>query len=84
MRKTEIRTRMCVACRGRWFQNDLLRLKAFEEGVMEFDGKGRSFYVCKNCLKGGEKKLLRAILKVKNAPKNTEKIIIWIKERSIA
>lgn len=55
LRKTEIKIRMCVACRMRQPQKDLLRLKSFENQIMEFDGKGRSFYVCGNCLKNGEK-----------------------------
>ncbi len=84
LRKTEIKIRMCVACRMRQPQRDLLRLKSFEDQIMEFDGTGRSFYVCGNCLKNGEKKLLKAILKIKNAPKDTKNIITWIKERSIA
>lgn len=50
---------------------------------MEFDGKGCSFYVCGNCLKNGEKKLLKVVLKIKNVLKDIKNIIIWIKERSI-
>ncbi len=84
MRKTEIKIRMCVACRMRQPQKDLLRLKSSENQIMEFDGKGRSFYVCGNCLKNGEKKLLKAVSKIKNAPKDVKNIITWIKERSIA
>ncbi|GAA7819602.1 hypothetical protein HpCOL199_08960 [Helicobacter pylori] len=61
MRKTEIKIRMCVACRMRQPQKDLLRLKSFDNQIMEFDGKGFSFYVCGNCLKNGEKKLLKAV-----------------------
>ncbi|WP_173361704.1 DUF448 domain-containing protein [Helicobacter cetorum] len=84
MRKTEIKIRMCVVCRIRQSQKDLLRLKSFEGQIVGFDGRGRSFYVCEVCLKGGEKKLLKAISKIKNAPKDTRNIITWIKERSIA
>ncbi|WP_205584856.1 DUF448 domain-containing protein [Helicobacter pylori] len=84
MRKTEIKIRMCVACRMHQPQEGLLRLKSFENQIVEFDGKGRSFYVCENCLKNGEKKLLKAISRIKNAPKDTKNIINWIKERSIA
>ncbi|OOP78044.1 hypothetical protein B0X29_03205 [Helicobacter pylori] len=84
LRKTEIKIRMCVACRMRQPQKDLLRLKSFDNQIMEFDGKGRSFYVCGNCLKNGEKKLLKAVSKIKNTPKDVKNIITWIKERSIA
>ncbi|TPH92704.1 DUF448 domain-containing protein [Helicobacter pylori] len=84
LRKTEIKIRMCVACRMRQPQKDLLRLKSFDNQIMEFDGKGRSFYVCENCLKNREKKLLKAVSKMKNAPKDVKNIITWIKERSIA
>ncbi|GAA9700623.1 hypothetical protein VN0007_04840 [Helicobacter pylori] len=59
-------------------------MKSFENQIIKFDGKGRSFYVCGNCLKSGEKKLLKAVSKIKNAPKDTKNIITWIKERSIA
>ncbi len=82
MRKTEIKIRMCVACRMHQPQKDLLRLKSFENQIMEFDGKGRSFYVCGNCLKSGEKKLLKAVSKIKNAPKDTKNILLGLRREA--
>ena len=40
--------RMCVACRGRFPQESLLRLQ-YHDRLQVFKGKGRSFYVCKSC-----------------------------------
>lgn len=40
--------RMCVACRGRFPQESLLRLQ-YHDKLQVFKGYGRSFYICKNC-----------------------------------
>lgn len=45
-----IKTRMCVACRGRFSQNSLLRLQVDNGEVVSFRGFGRSFYLCDSCL----------------------------------
>ena len=42
--------RMCVICRKRDMQSNFLRLQKFED-IVKFTGKGRSFYLCKECLK---------------------------------
>jgi predicted RNA-binding protein YlxR (DUF448 family) len=42
-------TRMCIACRSRYPQNTLIRLKQEGKDVVAFDGKGRSFYLCHQC-----------------------------------
>lgn len=43
LRKTEIKIRMCVACRMRQPQKDLLRLKSFENQIVEFDAQAVVF-----------------------------------------
>lgn len=57
--KKAIKTRMCVACKGRFAQDLLLRLQINNGVVAEFGGFGRSFYLCDSCI----------------ATKNCEKII---------
>lgn len=49
--------RMCVGCRGRFLQSQLLRLVYNEGKVAQFAGVGRSFYFCQECLKD-EKKIM--------------------------
>ncbi|SFZ98378.1 COG2740: Predicted nucleic-acid-binding protein implicated in transcription termination [hydrothermal vent metagenome] len=41
--------RMCISCRNRHPQNSLIRLKQEGQIVIEFDGTGRSFYLCGEC-----------------------------------
>jgi len=47
--------RMCIACRSRHPQNTLIRLKQNDNEIVVSDGKGRSFYVCKQCIQNQKK-----------------------------
>ena len=47
--------RMCIACRSRHPQNTLIRLKLSGKEVVAFDGLGRSFYLCDECIKNEKK-----------------------------
>ena len=55
--------RMCVCCRKKFLQNEILRFCIQENSLKVFDGKGRSFYACFSCLL--ESKNLDKILKIK-------------------
>jgi predicted RNA-binding protein YlxR (DUF448 family) len=55
-------TRMCVACRKRDAQFNLLRLRCIDGELTPFDGVGRSFYLCHDCL-SQEKKVFKAIMR---------------------
>ena len=46
---------MCIACRSRYPQNILIRLKLKGKDVVAFDGKGRSFYLCDSCSQNEKK-----------------------------
>ena len=46
---------MCISCRDRHPQKSLIRLKLEGKDVVEFDGKGRSFYLCDSCSKNEKK-----------------------------
>ncbi len=54
--------RMCISCRERGAQDELLRIKCSESSLEVFDGNGRTFYLCDTCLKD-EKKLSRALMR---------------------
>ena len=41
---------MCIACRTRYPQNSLIRLKLAGKKVIAFDGTARSFYLCTACV----------------------------------
>ena len=47
--------RMCIACRSRHPQNTLIRLKLSGKEVVAFDGLGRSFYLCDECVQNEKK-----------------------------
>jgi len=47
--------RMCIACRNRYPQNTLIRLKQVAKEIIAFDGRGRSFYLCRGCLEDPRK-----------------------------
>lgn len=54
-------TRMCIACRSRHPQNTLIRLKQEGREIVAFDGKGRSFYLCHECVT--DEKKIKALVK---------------------
>lgn len=68
--------RMCVGCRKRFLQPELLRLAVLDSSVVAFGGAGRSFYFCKECLTS-EKVILKALARYKSLtdkPKNLQEI----------
>ncbi len=54
--------RMCIKCRKRLLQQELLRLQSNDNTLRSFSGVGRSFYVCKECLE--QPKILHSIIKI--------------------
>ncbi len=55
-------TRMCISCRDRHSQSNLLRLQCLEGSLIVYSGRSRSFYLCENCLLD-EKKVLKALMR---------------------
>jgi len=49
-RNLHVPTRMCIQCRQRQAQNDLIRLQCKDRIIQPFDGVGRSLYVCRTCI----------------------------------
>ncbi len=54
--------RMCIHCRGRFLQAQLIRLQCENNQIRPFRGYGRSFYLCHDCLE--EKRLARRLAKM--------------------
>jgi len=55
-------TRMCISCRERDGQSNLLRLTCIDGNLCSFHGVGRSFYLCATCLKD-EKRVSRSLMR---------------------
>ncbi|WP_295700161.1 MULTISPECIES: DUF448 domain-containing protein [Helicobacter] len=70
-------TRMCIKCRKRFHQKELLRLQSDGYSLCQFSGRGRSFYVCEECLT--QPKTLQIILKI-NKLKPKQEHIVRLKE----
>ena len=56
-------TRMCINCKNKYYQSDLLRLKCIDKNIISWDKKGRSFYICNDCL-NQEKQVLKSLYRV--------------------
>jgi len=68
--------RMCIACRSRHPKNTLIRLRQDGNEILAFDGKGRSFYLCLDCVKN-EKKVKGLVKRFKQ---DTERFTKLLKE----
>ena len=56
-------TRMCVSCRTRSYQNNLIRLQCIDGKLESFRGVGRSFYFCHECIEN-DKKVLKSLMRI--------------------
>ena len=66
--------RMCIACRSRYPQNTLIRLRQDGNKVFAFDRKGRSFYLCIDCVKN-EKKVKGLVKRFKQDAEHFTKLL---------
>ena len=53
-------TRMCIGCKRREYQKNFIRLMCKDGGIKKYDNNGRSFYICKECIKE-EKKIKKPL-----------------------
>jgi predicted RNA-binding protein YlxR (DUF448 family) len=54
--------RTCISCRLKQEQKELIRFQCIDKHLTTFNGKGRSFYLCSDCIddkKKSEKALFR-------------------------
>ncbi len=70
--------RMCVSCRDRNLQKDMQRLQCVDGILKVFDGYGKTFYLCDNCL-DNDKKLLKALMRQCRSS-NKEELMNKLKE----
>lgn len=50
--------RMCIICKKRFKKIDLFRFQIKDGKIVIFSGTRRSFYLCKSCIFGNEKRLI--------------------------
>jgi len=74
MKNVKKPVRMCIVCRTRDLQKNLIRLQCDNQKLISFKGIGRSFYVCKDCIK--EKKFINYIAKKCKIPKDKVEFFI--------
>ncbi len=77
-KKIHLPTRMCVSCRQRDSQNNLVRLQCNEGELDCFNGRGRSFYLCNECLLN-EKKISKSLMRMCRSNKK-DKLMNKLKE----
>ncbi len=53
---------MCIHCKNRFRQRDLLRLQCTQATLLTYTGIGRSFYLCERCIE--EEKALDSLCRV--------------------
>jgi len=78
MRKNEP-IRMCVICRARKLQKELIRLQHKNSSIIPYSGQGRSFYLCSAC-SSNDKKVRSLIKRFKLSQKAQERLIEYLKE----
>lgn len=73
--------RMCVVCRSKLEKTSLLRLKCKDKKLIQYDGIGRSFYICYNCMEENFDKNAGKIEKaLRKECKNKDEYIVQLKE----
>ena len=76
-RKSHVPIRMCIQCRERMEQTDLIRFQCKEKQVQMFDGVGRSLYVCSTCIDNPKliKQLIGRCKSGKDSQDNIRKVL---------
>jgi len=81
--------RTCIVCRSKLEKFDLLRLRCENKKLVPYDGYGRSFYICNQCLDlsfclTNETTNLKSIKKLEKALyrecKNKDEYFVQLKE----
>lgn len=77
-KKIYLPVRMCVSCRARIPQSELLRLQCIDGSIEQYSGYGRSFYLCMGCLEQ-DKAVQRSLMRQCKSG-NKEKLLNKLKE----
>lgn len=51
----KLRLRTCIACKQKDTQNLLNRLQCIDKKLVKYTNRGRSFYICNDCLSNMDK-----------------------------
>ena len=83
MIKKHTPVRMCISCKERIEQDKLIRLQCINKEIIPYSQKGRSFYICKNCLSGKKNdKIVKSLLRYcKTDKKSISKMFETYKEK---
>ena len=71
--------RMCISCRKREPQKNLFRFQKRDNKVIRYSGVGRSFYICKDCIKNEDKLFKKAVKILKVDQKSLEVVLKELK-----
>ena len=53
--------RMCICCKKRELQSDLIRLQCIDKKLVRYTNFGRSFYICPKCVESDSKNASKAL-----------------------
>ena len=76
MRKFHKPIRMCVVCKGRFYQKELYKFRSLNGEIILNLGNARSFYICKNCIQKDIKDLRKPLTKFGKNSINLKEIIV--------
>ena len=76
MRKFHKPIRMCVVCKGRFYQKELYKFRSSNGEIILNLGNARSFYICENCIQKDIKDLRKPLTKFGKNSINLKEIIV--------
>ncbi|ARQ98073.1 hypothetical protein [Campylobacter lanienae] len=76
MRKFHKPIRMCVVCKGRFYQKELYKFRSLNGEIILNLGNARSFYICENCIQKDIKELKKPLTKFGKNSINLKEIIV--------
>ena len=76
MKKFHKPIRMCVVCKGRFYQKELYKFRSLNGEIILNLGNARSFYICENCIQKDIKDLRKPLTKFGKNSINLKEIIV--------
>lgn len=76
MKKFHKPIRMCVVCKGRFYQKELYKFRSLNGEIILNLGNARSFYICENCIQKDIKDLKKPLTKFGKNSINLKEIIV--------
>ena len=76
MRKFHKPIRMCVVCKGRFYQKELYKFRSLNGEIILNLGNARSFYICENCIQKDIKDIRKPLTKFGKNSINLKEIIV--------